>query len=379
MPDGPAVREVLPALRAALAGTGPALLPGAAGSDPAVLGQLGSAEDTTAVVVETSGSTGLAKQVMLSAEALRASANATHARLGGQGHWLLAMPAHHIAGIQVLIRALLANTEPGVLALAGGFRAQAFADAAERVLREPGRHYTALVPTQLVRLLDEGGAGLAALSRFDAVLLGGAATPSSLRARAEQHGVPVVTTYGMSETAGGCVYDQHPLAGVRIEVDSTTPDGSGAITIAGPMLAHGYRGEPEQTAQAFASGRFHTGDLGRLLPDGRLEVLGRADDMIVTGGVNVPPVLVERALAGVPGVREVCVLGVPNREWGAAVGAAVVPTGSEPDLEELRGAVREQVGKAAVPKQFVFVPELPLRGPGKPDREILRNLFTPSA
>ncbi|MQA10632.1 MAG: AMP-binding protein [Pseudonocardiaceae bacterium] len=375
MPDGPTVLEVLPALRDALSGHGPALLPGS--ESGGVLGpDEDDAADPTALVIATSGSTGEAKDVLLPASALRSSAEATHARLGGPGRWLLAMPARHVAGVQVLVRSLLAGIEPGVMPLAHGFSPETFARAAHQVLDSPGRQYTALVPTQLVRLLDAGGAGLDALASFHAVLLGGAATPPELRARAEAYGVRVIGTYGMSETSGGCVYDGHPLDGVRVSVS-----GDGAVWLAGPVLARGYRGRPELTAQAFVDGWFRTGDLGRLLPDGRLELLGRADDVIITGGVNVPPVLVERALGTVPGVREACVLGVPDEEWGEAVAAAVVPVdpAAPQDADVLRGAVREQAGRAAVPKRILFLPELPVRGPGKPDRVALRQLFTRDA
>lgn len=382
VPDGPPVLDVLPALRRALDGSGPALLPVGAGEAPpaGALGPLAAAEDAdddpTALVVATSGSSGTAKAVVLSARALHASARATHARLGGPGRWLLAMPPRHIAGMQVLVRSLLAGTEPGVLPLHGGFRSQAFAEAAEPVLASPGRHYTALVPTQLVRLLDTGGAGLAALTMFDAVLLGGAATPPALRERAEASGVQVVTTYGMSETAGGCVYDQLPLDGVRVRVDCDVPGEAGPVSLAGPMLARGYRGLPELSAQAFAHGWFHTGDVGRMRGD-RLEILGRTDDMIITGGVNVPPALVERALARVAGVHEVCVFGLPDPEWGEAVAAAVVPDDLHrpPPVEELREAARAGGGRAAVPRHVMHLAEIPLRGPGKPDRNALRAEF----
>lgn len=381
IPDGPQARRVLPALRDALDGHGPALLPVRPSGTPSPepRGVLAKNEDDpadpTALVITTSGSTGEAKEVLLPAGALRASAEATHTRLGGPGRWLLAMPAHHIAGVQVLVRSLLAGTEPGVLPLADGFTAPAFARAARPVLDQPGPHYTALVPTQLVRLLDAGSEELRA---FDAVLLGGAATPPALRARAEARGVRVVTTYGMSETSGGCVYDGRPLPGVRVHVDARDNDDAGPVSLSGPVLARGYRERPELTAGAFPGGWFRTGDVGRWRDD-RLEILGRADDMIITGGQNVPPALVERVLVTVPGVREACVLGVPDDEWGEAVVAAVVPVDGQrpPSPDELRAAVRAQAGRAATPRRIVFLPELPLRGPGKPDRAALRGLCTP--
>lgn len=315
-------------------------------------------ERRAALVVPTSGSTGEAKAVLLSPEALRASAELTHRRLGGPGTWLLALPTTHIAGVQVLVRSLVAGTEPGVMDLSPGFRATGFAAAAQPVLAKPGRHYTALVPTQLARLVATEGPGLAALRRFDGVLIGGAATPPSLLDRARGLGVNVVTTYGMSETAGGCVYDGVPLDGVRVRLDR------GRIELAGPVLALGYRG-----GERFGEW-FRTGDLGRITPNGSLEVLGRADDVIITGGENVPPVLVERALTAQPGVLEACAVGLPDPEWGQVVAAAVVPVDptAPPDPDGLREAVRVAVGRFATPKSLAFLPRLPLRGPGKVDR-----------
>ncbi len=384
VPVGAGALDVLPAVRRALDGDGPALLPIAAGEGTRtgeVLGAgtaLGPGEDSdtdpTALVVATSGSTGEPKGVLLSASALRASAEATHRHLGGAGRWLLAMPAHHVAGLQVLVRSLTAGTTPAAVDTTRGFRPGRFADAARNVLTSGSPHYTALVPTQLARLLDgssdDSPEGLAALREFDAVLLGGAATPPALLNRAREAGVRVVTTYGMSETSGGCVYDGVPLAGTRIHVGGEAP---GPISLAGPMLARGYRGDPEATATAFTDGWFRTGDLGHQRA-GKLEVLGRADDVIVTGGVNVAPLTVERALTEHPGVREACVFGTPDDEWGEIVTAAIVPTdaAAPPPVDALRSHTRERAGAAATPKRIALVDELPLRGPGKPDRAALR-------
>lgn len=389
VPAGAAALTVLPDLRRALSGEGPALLPVPAGSDPAPA--LGAGEplesdeddpaDPTALVIATSGSTGTPKGVLLPATALRASAESTHRHLGGPGHWLLAMPAHHIAGIQVLVRSLIAGTDPDAVDTSDGFRPDRFAEAAQRTLTTRGRHYTALVPTQLHRLLDDASAGLEALRGFDAVLLGGAATPPALLRRARETGVRVVTTYGMSETSGGCVYDGVPLDGVRVRVEA--PSGvaesgvaesgaPGPVSLSGPTLARGYR--RQTPAAAFDDGWFRTGDLGRWSGD-RLEIVGRADDLIITGGVNIAPAQVERVLGELDGVREVCVLGVDDAEWGQAVVAAVVPAdpAAPPRAEALRAAVRAEAGPAAVPKRVEFLAELPLRGPGKPDRRALRS------
>jgi O-succinylbenzoic acid--CoA ligase len=356
------------ALRAALDG-GAAVLPVFPG-EAVVDGEPG---EGAAVVIATSGSTGAAKHVVLSAAALQASAQATVERLGGPARWLLALPAQHVAGVQVVVRALLAGTPPVVQDLRGGFRPDAFAAATRELGTD--RRCTSLVPTQLGRLLDAGGTALDALRGYAAVLVGGAALAPQLHERAVAAGVAVVTTYGMSETAGGCVYDGIPLDGVRVELEE-----GGRIRLGGPPLADGYLGDPELTAAAFADGWFRTGDLGRWRA-GRLEVLGRADDMIITGGENVAPAAVEQVLTAQEGVTAACVVGVADPEWGQVVAAAVVLDGPlDPALtDRLHTAVRAALGRAAVPRVLRAVPRIPLRGIGKPDRVATARLLTADA
>jgi O-succinylbenzoic acid--CoA ligase len=327
-------------------------------------------EPDTAVMIATSGSTGAPKGVLLSPSALVASAKATHDRLGGPGRWLLATPPHFIGGLQVLVRSLLTGITPEVL-LAGGFRANDFARAAAPVLAGGGPRYTALVPTQLTRLLDAGGDGLAAARAFDAIIVGAAATSAKLCGRAADAGISIVPAYGMSETASGCVYDGFPLDGVQV-----TLAGDGRIQLSGPVLAHGYRLQPELTAESFAHGRFTTSDQGRIHPDGRLEVLGRIDDVINTGGVKVPASAVERVLTTQPGVQEACVVGLPDPQWGEVVVAMVVMDPLNVDI--LRSAVREALGPAATPKRIEFTSALPLRGPGKIDRAAVKSTLLTS-
>ena len=364
-----AVAALTAALAAALDG-GPAVLPLAVGAAaPAVR------DDPGGVLVATSGSTGAPRLVALPPAALHASADATAARLGGPARWLLALPADHVAGVQVVVRALRAGAEPVVMDLRAGFRPDGFAAATAAL--GPGRRATSLVPTQLHRLLDAGGPALDALRGYAAVLVGGAALDERLRARAEAAGVAVVATYGMTETAGGCVYDGVALDGVRVRLAA-----DGRVVLGGPTLAAGYLDDPDATAAAFTTdGRgareFRTGDRGRVT-GGRLEVLGRVDDVIVTGGEKVDPAAVERVLADQPGVRAACVVGLPDDEWGAVVGAAVVvdpAADAAADRDRCRAAVRARLGRAAVPRVLRVVDALPLRGIGKPDRAAVVGLL----
>ncbi|WP_298454593.1 o-succinylbenzoate--CoA ligase [uncultured Cellulomonas sp.] len=368
VPAGPGdVTRLADALRAALDGDGAAVQPvpdeGGPGPDPSGAGARGVPDDV-AVVVRTSGSTGEPRGVMLSAAALRASAAATETRLGGPAQWLLTLPAHHVAGLQVVARSVLAGTRP-VVAAPGTFRPDRFVADTARLTAD--RRYTSLVPTQLHRLLDDD-AGRAALRRYDAVLLGGAATPAPLLDRARSAGIRVTTTYGMSETCGGCVYDGVPLDGVRVRLD---PDDG--ILLTGPVLATGYLGRPDLDSRTFvdveAARWLRTHDLGRL-DDGRLVVLGRVDDVLVTGGVKVAPSAVERVVAEVVGVGEVCVVGVADPEWGQAVVAVVVPSRGRraPSPGQVREHVAATLGAPAAPRHLVVVDRLPLRGPGKVDR-----------
>lgn len=364
--DVPARADLLlPALEVALSGAGPAVAPGQA------LESLVDVPDGVAAVVRTSGSTGEPRAVLLSARALRASADATHDRLAGPGHWLLALPTDHVAGLQVLVRSVLAGTVPTVLA-PGPFRAAAFV-AARDAMPVGAPRYTSLVPTQLVRLLDDPAA-TAALRSFDAVLLGGAAAAPDLLARARAAGVPVVTTYGMTETCGGCVYDGRPLDGVSVRLDD-----DGRILLAGPVLADGYLGRPDLDAGAFVQvdevRHLRTSDLGTW-SDGSLKVLGRVDDVLVTGGVKVAPGAVESVVASMPGVAEVCVVGTPDAEWGQAVVAVVVarPGALAPTLDQVRAAVTGRLGAAHAPRHLVVTDSLPVRGPGKIDRRAATQL-----
>jgi O-succinylbenzoic acid--CoA ligase len=322
--------------------------------------------DPPPLVVETSGSTGEPKRVVLSRRAMRASAEATHARLGGAGQWLLQLPATYVAGLQVLFRSVLSGTDAVVRDDHPDLASAVDAMAA-------GRRYVSLVPTQLARMLRRP-ADVEALRRFDAVLVGGAGLDQGQRSAAEAAGVRVVTTYGMSETCGGCVYDGVPLDGVAVAVGT-----DGRVRLGGPVLFDGYDGRPDLTAEVLVDGWFLTSDTGRVDDDGRLEVLGRADDVVVSGGVNVPAPAVAARLREHAAVAAAEVVGVPDEEWGHRVVAVVVPAGDVREsatslLPVLRDFVGDRLPRTWAPREVVLVPELPLLPNGTVDRLALAEL-----
>lgn len=332
--------------------------------------------DGTAAVIATSGSSGIPKRVVLSGEALRSSAEATASRIGS-GRWLLALPATYVAGLQVLVRSVVAGTEPAVLE--GRFSAETFAQTTLSMLRTgEERLYTSLVPAQLATLLDAADSTpvRAALQAHRAILVGGQALPEPLRDRAGELGARLVRTYGSSETSGGCVYDGEPLDTVAVRsVD-------GELHIAGPMLADGYLGDEELTARSFTRDEhgirwYRTGDLG-LVEDGIVRVHGRADNVIVSGGINISLDRVERIVRRVPGLSGAVVVGVADERWGeasvivAARGEALRRSESE-QLAHARDAVAEELGRHARPARLILVDELDVLTSGKPDRESIRR------
>jgi O-succinylbenzoic acid--CoA ligase len=317
-----------------------------------------SADDPEALSVRTSGSSGEPKDVMLSARALRASATATLRRIGGPGQWILALPAHYVAGLQVIVRSILGGTSPVVLGDHDDLPAATAALSGDR-------RYLAIVPTQLHRWLAEDAA-LDALGQFDVVLLGGARASERDVAAARAAGVRIVTTYGMSETCGGCVYDGLPLDGVAVAVGA-----GGRIRIAGPVLFDGYANRPDLTAAALDDGWLTTPDVGEFDDDGLVRVLGRADDVVVSGGVNVPVATVEAIVQSLPGVASCVVIGRPDAEWGEVVCAVVEPArDSDPGitLDRIREAVSSRHPREWAPRELVLAAALPLLESGKVDR-----------
>ncbi|RJT90137.1 o-succinylbenzoate--CoA ligase [Cryobacterium melibiosiphilum] len=336
-----------------------------------------------AVVIETSGSTGVPKRVMLSRDALLSSAAASVVALGGPGQWLLALPGHYVAGVQVLVRSIAADTTP-VLLPPGHFDPLVFAEFAERLV-EPLR-YTSLVPVQLARLLDaaDDPRVAAVLRRFTAILVGGQAIAPELLARAEELHVRVVRTYGSSETAGGCVYNGVPIGNTAVRVVD------GQLEISGSVLGEGYLGDADRTADRFIVEHgvrwYRTGDLGEIDEHGLVRVLGRADNVIISGGEKVSLDAVERVVRGLPGFAEAVVVAADDAQWGQvpvvvravrAAGGGAVVGGAETgdgDLAGVAAAVASALGRAARPARVIAVPVIALLASGKPDRHALRML-----
>ncbi|QJU52238.1 AMP-binding protein [Herbiconiux sp. KACC 21604] len=395
--DAGQIELVERALRDSLSHSGPAVLVREHGRSPSTEASTGSVRSAgsersaqgagpvlpsdvptkVALVVETSGSSGAPKRVMLSGEALLASAAATESALGGPGQWLLALPVHYIAGIQVLVRSIAAGTEP-LHEPPGPYWAERFAALVAGM--DAPRRYTSLVPTQLARLVEAAHAESEvrrAVARLDAVLVGGQALPEPLRQRALDLGIPVVRTYGSSETAGGCVYDGVPIGSTVVR------ERHGEIEITGPSLAEGYLGDPELTAERFVDDGgvrwYRTSDGGSVGADGRLAITGRLDNVIISGGVKVSLDLVERLVQSQPGFQQAVVVGADDETWGQV---AVVVTDREPSptaLATLRAAVVPVAGRASAPAAVHRVDTLPLLPSGKPDRLALAQSLPATA
>lgn len=302
-----------------------------------------SVEPGDALVIATSGSTGTPKGVVLTHAAVRASAEATSQRLGtgADDTWLACLPLSHVGGLSVVTRALHTGAD---LRVHDGFDA----DAVQRAARD-GVTAVSLVATALTRVDP---------ALFRVIVLGGSRAPATIPTNAH-------TTYGMTETGSGIVYDGRPLDGVEVRIDD-----EGLISVRGPMLLRAYRDGADPRS---SDGWLPTGDAGRWLPDGRLHVDGRVGDLIITGGENVWPDAVEAAIATHPRVREVAVAGVADVEWGQRVTAWVVPEGEPPSLGELRECVAQVLPRFCAPKVVHIVAHLPRTSLGKVQRHHLRE------
>jgi o-succinylbenzoate---CoA ligase len=355
---------VFAALRDALAG-GDAILVSGSTDDSSTTDLPATVEQRIALVIETSGSTGRPKRVELSADALLANTAASESALGGPGQWVLALPTHYIAGLNVLARSLAAETEP-VTVEGEHFTASAFIAAVQR-MSLPQR-YTSLVPAQLATLLDDPVAARA-LAGFSGVLVGGQATPRSLLDRAAAAGVRVRRSYGSSETSGGCVYDGVPIGTTVVRVVD------GEVWIGGPSLAEGYLGDPELTAERFVIDQgarwFRTAD-GGSFDGGVLAVTGRRDEVLISGGVKVALAAVERVLREQPGLHDVVVVAVPDERWGEV--PVAVTASIDFDGDAATAAVAIELGAPARPARVLTVQALPLLPSGKVDRLAVRAL-----
>lgn len=317
--------------------------------------------DGVAVVMTTSGALGKPKGVELTHNSLKASAIAYQKRLGARAgeRWLCCLPLSHVGGLGILTRSRHAGSAP---VIHDRFDVRAVAQEAEATL-------ISLVPTALTRLLDAG----VDLTRYSAVLVGGAGLRPDQAARAREAGVSLVQTYGMTETCGACNFDGWALDGVELKLVDEQ------ILVRSPALMSGYRLRPDLTADAVQEGWFHTADRGTIGDDGRLEVLGRTDDLIVTGGEKVSAQEVEHLLLSHPGVADAAVAGIHDYRWGQAVAALVVPAG--PDVPTLRELKRFLGGLAApfkAPKRILVVDEIPRTITGKVRLQAVRDLLEAS-
>jgi O-succinylbenzoic acid--CoA ligase len=387
------VLRVSEALEAALRGTGPAIVPvptGPSGVVEQILSEIRPdnsdwpvESDSIAVCIATSGSTGTPRGVLLTADALVSAATAFGSRFGTDSRWVVSLPVHRIGGLMVLVRSLVLGTPYEVDPSVGGgrpFDPVTFAATTKRAARRSaadGRQMmVSLVPTQITRLVEHGPAGIEALQAYDVVLSGAAATPQPLLNKLRDNGVNVVVSYGMSETCGGCVFNGQPLDGVDISLAADNDAEPGRISIGGNVLASGYRLRPDLDALTFLNGRVLTHDVGRLDQMGLLHVLGRLDDVVTVGGVNVALSAVEAIVRHHPVIDEVAMIDVTDPEWGSLPMAYITLRNHNIDRQaleaEIRDAIEQRIGRAALPRYFAYVDYLPMLDSGKVDRLALR-------
>ncbi len=364
------VAAVSAALHDALTADGPAVFP-VAGRTPDDLP--GEVAQRIALVVQTSGSSGRPKRVALTADALLASAAASGTALGRPGQWVLALPAHYIAGVNVLVRSITSQTEP-VRVPPGRFEATDFAAAVERMTGD--RRFASLVPAQLARVVDlaeRDAAVKTTLRALDRILVGGQSSPPELVERAAALGLAVTRTYGSSETSGGCVFDGVPIGSAAVRVEA------GEVQLAGPMLAEAYLDDPDRTTAAFivADGTrwYRTGDVGSV-SQGVLTVTGRLDRVIISGGEKLSLDAIEQVAHDVVGFADAVALAVDDVRWGQSFVLVTADRGASESL--LVGALSERLGRATRSGRVIRVPAIPLLASGKPDRVRLATELGPS-
>jgi O-succinylbenzoic acid--CoA ligase len=337
--------QVSQALLRALDGSGPAL-----SCSPATSPEVDS---EIAIVIPTSGSSGTPKEVALSARALLASARSAHNFLGAKPgqRWSLLLPINHIAGINVLIRAIGIGTQ--VIDLRDSTN---YVDV----------DFTAIVPTQLHRALHGDADLLNHLRNCEAVLVGGGATSPLLEEEATAAGLTIITTYGMSEMSGGCIYNHQPIDGAEVKIRE-----DGTVLLRGPMMATTYINNNSLWSSSNEDGWFITPDIGEMR-DGKLFILGRSDDQIISGGEKISLSHIENFLhSEFEGVRFIA-FGIPDLEWGTKL---ILASDKSPNIELIREIIRNKFGGHAIPKEFFELSPLPQKGIGKPDRIAAREAF----
>lgn len=310
--------------------------------------------ESAALLIETGGSTGAPKIVAISANALKISASLSNQALGADigDCWSLSLPLNHIAGINQLLRSIELGTDPV----------------------EANAQFISIVPTQLHRALERPDGFLDQLRNAKKVLIGGAAVPEKLVTRGQESGIQLVTSYGMTEMSGGCIYNGKALPGVAIKIDSAR-----RISLKGPMRALGYLNNSDANRESFVNEWFITSDYGSINESGELHIEGRVDDVIISGGEKISTSKVSQILQERFPKCEIHVIGIPDSEWGVALRVVIAnrefarinSNTQRISLQEVRNIVGAALGKVAAPRSLLLLSEMPLKSNGKADFQAL--------